>query len=162
MEQNPAGPGVSALDTLSPAAAKEYLFGLLSALKLAEKRAEELDAESGKWISRVELAKSRGRPDLAAEAEKEAGQIKAMRERLGAEIGELQFRIGETRRQMPLLAARERGVDPDLLEQELLMAAGYFPGDDEKARNDRMLRDMEKAAAADAALAELKAKTGNK
>ena len=62
------------------------------------------------------------------------------------------------RRQIPLLAARERSIDPDLLEQELLMTLGNMPGDEEKVRAERQFREMEKAQSADAALDELKAK----
>jgi hypothetical protein len=61
-----------------------------------------------------------------------------------------------------LLAARQRSIDPDLLEQELLIAAGYLPGEEEKAQNDRLFSEMEKNAAADAALSELKVKMAGK
>ena len=62
------------------------------------------------------------------------------------------------RRQIPLLAARERSIDPDLLEQELLMAAGRLPGDEEKAQTEGRFRELEKNIAADTALEELKEK----
>jgi phage shock protein A len=170
MEQDSAGYAgekAAGLRGLSPAAAKEYLFGFVSTLKLTEKQAEGLDAELGKWASRIELAKSRGRPDLAQEAEKELEEIKKKRQQLAAEISELKLQIEEMRkepfgadlyRNPSLLAARERSIDPDLLEQELLMAAGHLPGEEAKVRGDRVFSEMEKDAAAEAALSELKAK----
>jgi phage shock protein A len=151
--QNPAD-----LSGMSPAAAKEYILGFAGTLKLTEKQAQDIDAELDKWKSRVELARSRGRLDLAAEAEKELALLKDKQGQLRMEIGELQSQIGEMRRQLPLLAARERSVDPDLLEQELLMAAGHLPGEEEKAANERLFSSMEKEASAGAALSQLKAK----
>ncbi|GHV94406.1 hypothetical protein AGMMS50293_07260 [Spirochaetia bacterium] len=165
METNPAYPGEKALTDLSgmaPAAAKEYLFGFISTLKLTEKQAQDLDAELSKWTSRVALANSRGRLDLVQEAEQEVERIKSRQQQLIAEAGELKLQIEEMRRQLPLLAARERSIDPDLLEQELLMAAGYLPGEEDKARSDRLFSDIEKEASADAALLALKAKMETK
>jgi len=64
------------------------------------------------------------------------------------------------RRQLPILAAQTRSIDPDLLEQELLMAVGFLPGEEEKAKSERTFSQMEKEAAADDALLQLKAKMG--
>jgi phage shock protein A len=161
MEQNPVEqPAQNPVDFagLSSVAAKEYLFGLLSTLKLTEKQAAGLDADFTKWNSRVELARSKGTEDLAQEAEKELERIKAKQQQLTAEISELNLQIEETRRQLPLLAARERSINPDLLEQELLIASGRMPGAEEKARSERTFDKLEAEAAAEAALAELKTK----
>jgi phage shock protein A len=164
MEQNLAN-----FTGLSPAAVKDYLFGLISTLKLTEKQAAGLDADLSKWNSRLELAKSRGNTDLAQEAEKELERIQAKQQQLTAEMGELNLQIEEMRRQLPqicgaspMLAARERSIDPDLLEQELLIASGRMPGDEEKARSDHAFDKLETEAVAEAALAELKAKMAEK
>jgi phage shock protein A len=140
--------------------AKEYLFGLFSTLKLTEKSIQDLDVELDKWNSRVELSRSKGHPDLALEAEKEVELLKNKRQQLTLETNELRSQIEEMRQQLPLLAARERSIDPDLLEQELLITAGYLPGEEENVRKNRLFEKMEKDAAADAALSELKAKMG--
>jgi phage shock protein A len=154
----PNQPRPEDLGGMSPAAAKEYIAGFISTLKLTEKEIAGLAAEWSKWNSRVELAAAQGRSDLALEAGTEAERIKSKQTRLLAEADALQSQIEQMRRQLPLLAAQERRIDPDLLEQELLIAAGRMPGDTEKARTGRMLDDIEREAAADAALAELKAK----
>ena len=140
--------------------AKEYLLGLISTLKLTEKGIQDLDIELDKWKSRVELAISGGHPDLALEAEKEVERIKSKQQQLTIETNELKTQIEETRRQLPRLAASVRSIDPDLLEQELLITAGYLPGEEEKARNDRLFSEMEKDATAEDALLQLKAKMG--
>ncbi|MDR0585566.1 MAG: chromosome partitioning protein [Treponema sp.] len=153
MEQNPVD-----LSGMSPAAAKEYILAFAASLKLSEKQALELEQELGKWKSRAELARSACRPDLAEEAEKGLARANDKKQRLNAEIAGLRSQIEEMRRKLPLLAARERSVDPDLLEQELLIAAGRLPGEETEAANERLFRDLEKEAAAGAALSELKAK----
>ena len=157
-------PFVSGMDLAS---AKEYLFGLISTLKLTEKGIQDIDIELSKWKSRVELAKSREQPDLALEAEKEVELLKNKWQRLITESDDLKFQIEETRRQLPQLedcerSASIRSIDPDLLEQELLITAGYLPGEEENVRKNRLFDKMEKDAAAEAALSELKAKLEKK
>ncbi|MDR0589623.1 MAG: chromosome partitioning protein, partial [Spirochaetaceae bacterium] len=55
---------------------------------------------------------------------------------LTGEIRELTGEITRLRRQIPGLAARERSVDPDLLEQELLMALGHTPGEGDEGTRE--------------------------
>jgi phage shock protein A len=150
------------LSGMGAAEAKEYIFHHITTLKLTEKRQDELAREREKWLSRVNLARSRGTEDLALAAQREADDIQAKLSGVEAEIADLKAQIRRMRDQVAGLAARERSVDPDLLEQELLMAAGYLPGDDEKAETERRFREMEKTSAADAALEELKGKMVNR
>jgi phage shock protein A len=138
--------------------AKEYIVRYMAALKLAEKKLTEAEAEEAKWNGRAALARSKGIEDLAREAENQAGRAAAQREQLSAETSELRSQIEVMRKQVPGLAARERSIDPDLLEQNLLMAAGYNPGEEERAANERRLKEMEQNASVDAELAALKAK----
>ena len=77
-----------------------------------------------------------------------------------AEADELRSGVERMRRQLPGLEARRRTIDPDLLEQELLIAAGRMPGDEGAAETERRLAELEKSSGADAALEELKAKMG--
>lgn len=140
----------------SAAAAKEYIFHHTAALKLTEKNRDELLADLDKWEKRVELARSRNAAELAAEAEKEAGRIRAKAEALAAEIAELRANIEKLRKELPALSARERTVDPDLLEQELLITLGKNPGDE--IQNGGAFKAVE----VDAALEALKAKMAAK
>ena len=145
------------LSGMNAAEAKEYIFSFISTLKLTEKEIHSLEAEAAKWKGRIELARSRTMPDLAAEAEKEAEKINAKLANLLEEERELKDQIDSMRRQLPGLAARERSVDPDLLEQELLMALGRS-GEAESAETERAFKKLEKEDSADAALEALKAK----
>jgi phage shock protein A len=140
------------------AAARDYLVRLISTLKLTEKEGAGLREEREKWEGRAALARSRGAEALAAEAGAAAEKIRARESVLEGEIAELSGQIEELKRRLPGIAARERSIDPDLLEQELLIAAGGLPGAEEEAKTGRALEALEKEAAADAALAALKAK----
>ncbi|MDR3145596.1 MAG: chromosome partitioning protein [Treponema sp.] len=155
---------------MSAGDAKEYLFHHISALKLTEKAYRELEGEIAKWDGRAALAASRAAADLAREAEAEALRRREKQAGLGAEIAELKDHIEGIRRQLPGLAARERSIDPDILEQEIRIALGKTPGGDGDAgdgdtdaagasgagQTARAIEDL----AADAALEALKARMG--
>jgi phage shock protein A len=149
MEQSPED-----LRGMGVADAKEYILHYITTLKLTEKKHGELAGEHEKWLSRVNLARSKGAEDLALTAQGEADKLQAERDALAAEIAGLKVQINRMRDQLPGLAARERSVDPDLLEQELLIALGETPGEDGKADLERQFKEAE----ADAALEALKTK----
>jgi phage shock protein A len=151
---------VDDLSGMIPASAREYIAQYMTALKLQEKESEKLAADISLWESRVTMSRSRGMEELALQAEKEAALIRSRKSALDADIDTLKIQIERMKKQLPLLASRARSVDPDLLEQELLMAAGHLPGDEEKAALERDLKALEKDASADAALAALKMKMG--
>ena len=145
----------SRLTGMSAAAAKEYILGFITTLKLTEKEIFSLEAEAAKWKGRAELARSRGAEDLSREAEKEEARIDAKLADLRGETRALKESINAMRRELPGLAARERSIDPDLLEQELLAALGRT---EEEAETERSFRKLEAESAADSALEALKSK----
>jgi phage shock protein A len=145
---------------MDAAGAREYIIRHIATLKLTEKELKEADEALAKWKGRVELARSRGDETLSLAAGEEAEKARIRGDTLRAEIGELKGHIETMRRRLPGVAARERTVDPDLLEQELLMALGHLPGDEEKAGTERAFKDLEQKNAADAALEALKTKMG--
>ena len=135
--------------------AKDYILAFITTLKLTEKEIRSLEEEANKWESRVELANSQGKNELAVEAGKEAERIKLKLSALRDEERSLKDSIAEMRRQLPGLAARERSIDPDLLEQELLMALGHT---EEEVKIEREFEKLEKDLSSEAALQALKAK----
>ena len=143
---------------MTPAAAREYIAAHVTTKILNDKKLAEIDAAVKKWVDRAAFARGKGVADLAEAADAEAVRAAAERDKLATETRELEAQIERMRRQLPALAARERGVDPDLLEQELLIAAGRNPGEEEDAATERQLADLEKRSAADAELAALKAR----
>ena len=152
---SPASQDPANLFGMSAAAAKEYLFGFVATLKLAEKELLSLEEETAKWKGRADLARSKEMADLAAQAEKEADSINTRLDTVREEAQTLKGQIDSMRRQLPGLAARERSIDPDLLEQELLMALGQT---EEQVKTEKAFRELEKENTADAALEALKAK----
>ena len=146
------------LSGMDAVAAKEYLAGFISTRTLTERRLTGLGEEGKRWEERVALARSRGAADLAAAAEQEVLKIREQEAALAEELAVLEGQIARMKGQLPGLAARERSVDPDLLAEELLIAAGRLPGEGERVKVERALEDMEREAAAGAALEALKAK----
>ena len=142
------------LTGMSPAAAKEYIFGFIATLKLTEKEIHSNEIEAARWKTRMDLAQSRGMDALRTEAEKEVTKVHAKLAALREEERVLKSRIDTMRRQLPGLAARERSIDADLLQQELLMALGLT---EEEAETERTFQKLEKENAADEALKALKA-----
>lgn len=140
--------------------AKEYVAAHVATLVLTRKKIAEGEALVATWERRAGLASQRGDGELAAAAtaEQERGAIEL--ERLRAEERDLVAAVERMRRNLPGVAARERSVDPDLLEQELAMAAGHMPGDEAEAATERAATALERDAAAEDALAALKAKMG--
>jgi phage shock protein A len=142
------------LSGMKAAEARDYIFHYISALKLTEKKYDELSSGYEKWLARVSLAQSKGMADLAQEAQAKADALRTERQGIEAEITDLKEQIRRMKDQIPGLAARERSIDPDLLEQELLIALGLTPGDETKPELERQFETAE----ADAALEALKAK----
>ena len=154
--------GPDSLNGLDSAGAKEYIYGVISTLKLTEKEIQSLDEDIAKWDRRAALAMDQGKTDLAMEAEKEQDRIRNKKTELENEAAGLKADIENLKSQLRLLPARERSVDPDLLEQELLILTGRMPGDEKEAETDRAFRKLEKEASADAALEALKSRMKGK
>ena len=161
MEPNPLEKNPSDLAGMSPAEAKEYIFGFITTLKLTENEIKSLENEAAKWNNRIELARSKNSAEfttLMDEAVKEAEKIKNRLIFLREEESSLKKNINIMKEQLPGLAALERSIDPDLLEQELLMALGQT---EEEAKTERAFRKLEKEKDADSALEALKSKMKN-
>jgi len=136
----------------------DELLPYLQTIKLTEKQIDEIKAEAQKWEDRVKLARDKGMEDLALEAEKKAAELRAKQAALESEAAEVRAEMEKIRREAPGRAARQRSIDPDLLEQELLMAAGRMPGTEKEAAADRAFAELEKDDKAQSALDALKAK----
>ena len=143
------------LTGMSVADAKEYILNHITTLKLTEKNIGALEEEAAKWKSRVEMALSKGMGDILTEAQREAEKVNVRLTGLREEVRALKDSIDAMKRQLPTLAAKQRSIDPDLLEQELLMTLDQT---EEDAATERAFKKLEKDTAADSALEALKAK----
>jgi len=155
MEENPTIQEAANLAGMSAAEAKEYILASITTLKLTQKDIVSLEDIAARWKRRIELARFQGKDELLAEAESEAEKVNDKLTRLRQEEQSLTESIAAMQRQLPGLGARERSVDPDLLEQELLMALGRT-GED--AGTESAFKKLENDSSADAALEELKTK----
>ena len=144
---------------MDAAAAKEYILELITALKLTEKEIHSLEEEEAKWKGRMELASIHGKNELLEEARKEAERTNADLVKLREEEHSLKAELKSMRRQLPGLAARERSIDPELLEQQLLLALW---SSEEEAEADRAFRKLETDSIIDAELKALKVKMNDK
>jgi phage shock protein A len=108
--------------------AREYILAFITTQKLNEKKLLALRANGEKWARRIELARQSGASDLTDQAEAASRDIERQIQSLEAENSELKGRIKSMIGRLPGLAARERSIDPDALEQELLLASGFIDG----------------------------------
>ena len=145
---------------LDSAAARDYIFGFISTLKITEKEIETIRENELLWDRRAVLAAGQNRPDLQQEAENEKQRLMSKRILLENEAAELKTTIEKLKTELRILPARERSIDPDLLEQELLILAGRMPGEEKEAARDRAFEKLEKEAMADAELEALKSRMG--
>jgi len=143
------------LDGMDNSGAKEYILGFITTLKMTEKEIRVLEDEKAKWEGRIRLARSRGMTELVSAAEKESEKVNARLADIKEEERKLRNGIDKMRQQLPGLAARERSIDPDLLEQEILMLLGRT---EEEAGTERAFRKLENENAAAEALEALKLK----
>ncbi|MDR1215667.1 MAG: chromosome partitioning protein [Treponema sp.] len=140
--------------------AKAYIADVLTTLKLTEKQREELASALVMWESRVELARSSNKEALALAAQREVDTLRAKIAGLDAEIVSLKAEIDEAKRGLLTIASQKRSIDTDILQQELLIAAGRLPGDEDQVVKEQDLNDLANKASTDEALAQLKAKMG--
>ena len=98
-------------ERMSSAEAKEYILALLTTLKLTEAEIRSLDGEAAKWEHRTDLARSQGKNDLLAGAEKEIERVNAKKTKLLEEAESHKIEIEKMRKQLPGIAARERSID---------------------------------------------------
>jgi len=134
---------------------KEEILALITTIKLTEKEILSLEAEVAKWKGRIGLAREKGSAELLGEAEAELEKVSTQLTLLRDESRSFRENIDTLRRRLPFAAASERSIDPDVLEQELLMALGKT---EEEVKTDKAFRELEKEKTAESALEALKAK----
>jgi phage shock protein A len=142
---------------------KEYLLSLVTTLKLTEKRITETREDMARWENRRVLALARGEADLAAAADQALVPLREKLTALEGEAAAYRREAAQVKEALPALAARERSIDPDLLEQELIILGGGIPGDEVQAASERAAEKVDALAreqTAEEALAALKVKMG--
>jgi phage shock protein A len=114
--------------------AKEYIFAYALDAKRLEKEIAELEAEQEKWKARVSLAEGKlagGDQSMAALAQAASAKVAELAlviEARKAERAELRAKVEVMRKQLPLIRASERSIDPDRLLAELQLMTGELLG----------------------------------
>jgi len=70
------------------------------------------------------LAKSRAMPELSESASQKASELESKAQELSLELEDLRRDIGQLREALPIIKAKQRSVDPDILLAELSMIVG--------------------------------------
>ena len=96
--------------------------------------------------------------EMAARTEHQAAQDKLAK--ILAETESLEAEARALHKKLPVIAASERSIDPDLLEEELLIVSGREPGSGDDLATERKFAELEKKSSADDALERLKASMG--
>jgi len=106
-------------------AARNYLISLISTLKKTRAARAKQEHEIGRWEQRVELAREKGREDLAAQAEQRAGEAKQALAKLQSEEQEVlgEFREAQTRYKIESMIPQKR-INPEQLLTALETVAG--------------------------------------
>lgn len=146
------------LQGLTPEDAQAYILEYTTSKKLTEKELEAVTAEIVAWSQKQQLAQNQGRADLVAAVESKLRELTAKQTQLEQERAELAIKIDTMKQQLPLLKARERTVDPDLLLAEMEMTLGKSTEDLIKEKElNRSISTLN----ADEALKKLKEKLSN-
>jgi hypothetical protein len=129
------------LSGLDLASAKEYIFAYAVDVKRLDKSIADAGAELERWKGRVALAEGKlaaGDASMAtlaqaarARVEEEAAKVAS----LEAERADLRAKVIRMREQLPMIKARERSIDPDLLLAELQLMTGELLGEGAEGRS---------------------------
>lgn len=146
------------LSRLDYRSAMDLMYAYTTDVKRHEKDLESLRQEESVWEGRTRLAREKGLADLEAGANERATQIREKIQSIEASRSEFARDLARLKEALPGLKAKERSIDPDMLQAELSMMAGedLDPG---KAKLEKELKVLETPSGNDA-LAELKRKMG--
>jgi chromosome segregation ATPase len=147
------------ISKLDFASAQEMLLAYMTDIKTHEKDIETVKRDVALWRSRVALAESKGLAELANGARKQLGESEEKLSQIEASKAELVADAQRIKEAIPGIKAKERSIDPDLLQAQLSMMTGESL-DPEKARLDKELSALDAAPKSDSALDELKRKMG--
>ena len=147
------------ISKLDFASAQETLLAYATDIKTHEKDIESSKRDLALWKSRVALAESKGLADLAEAAKKQVAMIEEKLSRIEASRAELAADMQRIKEALPSIKAKERSIDPDLLQAQLSMMTGEAL-DPDAAKLDKELSALDSAPKADSALDALKRKMG--
>jgi len=126
MDQNTQPPAQPLFDVsgMEPADAREYVLSITAHLKQTEKELAEADETVKLWTQRIVLADGKGLSDLRTQAEAKRAEAVDRRTKLELEVWEFRDGVEKLKKQLHLLPATQRTVNPDALLEGLANLAG--------------------------------------
>lgn len=135
------------LSGLDPAAAREYVHGFLTTLRLTVKRRQQLETERRTWEERVQRAVAAGDDRLRDAARDRLRRVQEDCGRVAAEEAELAAQVEVLQRQLRRIRATAAGtVDTEQLLAQLQELAG---------ERDALQEDLDRLSAEQRAASEL-------
>ena len=137
------------LSGLDPAAARNYVLGYLTTLRVTRNRRRELEAAKRTWEGRIERAEAAAEPKLHAAATAELARVQSQLDRLLAEERELVTQVEVLGGQLRVVLTRANlTVDAEQLLAQLQALVG---------ERDELAEDLEQIDSEQRAAAELEA-----
>lgn len=136
------------LSGLDPAAAREYVHGFVTTLRLTVKRRQQLEAERKTWEERVRRAAAAGDDRLRDAARERLRRVQEDCGRVAAEETELGAQVEVLQRQLRRL--RATGGPATVDTEQLLAQLQEMVGD-----HDTLKEDLDRLSAEQRAAAEL-------
>ena len=134
------------LSGLDPAAARNYVLGYLTTLRVTRNRRRELEAAKRTWEGRIERAEAAAEPKLHAAATAELARVQSQLDRLLAEERELVTQVEVLGGQLRLVLTRANlTVDAE----QLLAQLQALVGERDELAEDLGQIDSEQRAAAE-------------
>jgi chaperonin cofactor prefoldin len=113
------------IEGLGPKEAAEYVLAFIATLKQTSRELERIGEDVSLWRRRGALAREKGQPDLAAQADARAAELEAKQARLEAERQDLARKVSVLKDKLKRISMMgTRLVDTDRLLAELQMLAG--------------------------------------
>ena len=135
------------LSGLDPAAAREYVHGFVTTLRLTVKRRQQLETERQAWEERVRLAAAAGDDRLRDAARDRLRRVQEHCGRVAAEEAELRAQVEVLQRQLLRIRAT---AAPTVDAEQLLAQLQELVGD-----HDTLKEDLDRLSAEQRAAAEL-------
>ena len=137
---------VTDLSGLDPAAARNYVLGYLTTLRVTRNRRRELEAAKRTWEGRIERAEAAAEPKLHAAATAELARVQSQLDRLLAEERELVTQVEVLGGQLRVVLTRANlTVDAE----QLLAQLQALVGERDELAEDLGQIDSEQRAAAE-------------
>ena len=134
------------LSGLDPAAARSYVLGYLTTLRVTRNRRRELEAAKRTWEGRIERAEAAAEPKLHAAATAELARVQSQLDRLLAEERELVTQVEVLGGQLRVVLTRANlTVDAE----QLLAQLQALVGERDELAEDLGQIDSEQRAAAE-------------